>query len=235
MNATTKIVLILSLLVFSNIVYAQKQPKKRFSSDIHFGFNLAEMEAKTGNENNDLKLGVHIGVNFNYKIIGNFQVQSGLFVSKKGLKQHITETTEDVGGVVTDVYESWTDATGNYIQIPFNVGYEWYFSKNWAVNINGGLYAAYGYKGKTTERSRSVRYNGSEPPITEETPETEKETFYQINGWKRFDYGLNGSVGLIYDIYTLNINYERGLYNVSNSYGKNLKNRNFTVSLGFRF
>lgn len=242
MNTITKIILVFSLLVCSNIVNAQKQPKKRFTSDLRFGFNLADMDVTplvdgiAGNDKNDTKLGVHIGMNVNYKIIGNFQIQSGFFVSKKGLKQHIiTVIEEDPGGASTIKNEQWTNITGNYIQVPLNVGYELYFAKKWAFNINGGLYLAYGYKGKKTERSRTISQIGDEPAAIEEYPESERETFYQIDGWKRFDYGLNGSVGVIYDIYTLNFNYEHGLNNVSNSFTKNMKHRNFTVSLGFRF
>jgi hypothetical protein len=203
------------------------------TADIYAGLNLAEMDIKDANMYKQAKIGMHVGINVNYKIIGNLQIQTGFMISKKGLKQHIYTLDTDNAGTVT-TYDERYDATGNYVQLPLNLGYEVYFSRSWAFNINVGAYAAYGYKGKTLRSSVTTVNDGySEKPTVTTVPESESDTFTPER-WRRFDYGLNGNVGLIYDIYTLRAGYEYGLYNISYE-DPELRNRNFYLSFGFRF
>ncbi|NDV94973.1 PorT family protein [Dysgonomonas sp. 521] len=235
MKTFIKIILLISLFVYCVGISAQYKPKKRFTSDIYAGVNLAEMDigGKGNNTYKQAKVGLHIGFNLNYKILWNLQVQTGFLVTKKGLKRHVNTVTKDESINEKTTYDEWSNTTGNYIQIPLNLGYEVYFTKTFAVNINGGFYAAYGYKGKGTFSSISVREDGYGAPVETIVPEYEYDT-YTPDRWRRFDYGLNGSVGLIYDIYTFKINYEYGLYNISHS-DPELRNRNFSASVGFRF
>lgn len=236
MKTTIKI-FTLTLLLASSLTASAQSIKKRFTSDIHIGVNLSKMDNKD-NEYTQPKLGMHIGVNVNYKIIGNIQIQSGFYVSKKGLKLH--KGPLDQEGVISTVRtEQWQSTTGTYIQVPLNLGYEVFVTKKVAFNINAGVYGAYGYKGKGTERSVTTTFNGNETPVTEFYGPVEFESFEPLR-WRRFDYGLNGNIGFVYDIYTFNVNYEHGLYNVLNlgnaaNIGQTLKNRNISVSLGFRF
>lgn len=234
-----KYILKISLWVFSllliNCLPANAQyPKKRMTADFRMGMNYPQMSGTQGSE--QFKMGLHIGGNVNYKIIGNFQVQTGFYVTKKGYKTYQREVHEGEDNVVR-VNESWYEATGNYIQMPFNIGYELYVSKRVAFNINGGVYAAYGYgnKGKTKYNGLITTYAPNvDPTYTHPLGEFEELTFSDTR-WKRFDYGLNGSIGLIYDIYTINFNYERGLCNVTREGLQELKHRVYSVSLGFRF
>lgn len=233
MKTFIKIILLISLCIYCIGISAQYKPKKRFTSDIYAGMNLAEMDIKGDNTFKQAKIGLHIGFNLNYKILENMQVQTGFLVTKKGLKRHIHTVTRDesLGEVTT--YDEWSNTTGNYIQMPFNLGYEVYFTKFLAFNINGGLYAAYGYKGTGKFSSTSIREDGYGEPVVTSVPEYEYDT-YTPERWRRFDYGLNGSIGIIYDIYTFKLNYEYGLCNISYS-DPELRNRNFTASVGFRF
>lgn len=232
MKTILKIFLLISLFVCSIGTINAQYPKKRITSDIHVGLNLAGMDIKNENTYKQAKVGVHIGFNVNYKFWSNVQLQTGLFVTKKGLKRHI-HTVEKNGDISVTTYDGYYNATGNYIQMPFNLGYELYFTKSWAFNINGGLYAAYGYKGTGTTSSVTVISDNIGKPVVTTVPEVEFESFTP-DRWRRFDYGLNAKVGLVYDIYTINIGYEYGLYNIAYT-GPELKNRNFFVSFGFRF
>lgn len=223
-----------SLLLINCLPLNAQHPKKRMTADFRMGMNYPQMSGTQGSER--FKMGLHIGGNVNYKIIGNFQIQTGFYVTKKGYKTYQKEIHESEDNVVR-VDESWHEATGNYIQMPFNIGYELYVSKRVAFNINGGVYAAYGYgnKGRIKYNGLITTYKPNEDP-TYKHPENEYEEFtFSDTRWKRFDYGLNGSIGFIYDIYTINFNYEHGLYNVTQERLLELKHRVYSVSLGFRF
>ncbi|MDU1892191.1 MAG: porin family protein [Dysgonomonas sp.] len=210
--------------------------KKRFSSDIHVGLNFATMDIENANMFKTPKIGVNIGVNFNYKILGNIQLQSGLFVTKKGLKQHIKSRTKDetTGTVVAN--DTITHIVPNYIQVPLALGYEVYLSKNFAFNVNVGGYAAYGFKGYHTRETSSWTVEAGRPPSdVSYGPGIDTDVFDDNNVLRRFDYGVIASVGFIYDIYMINFNYEHGLYNISNDASRVLKTRNKWFSIGFRF
>jgi len=233
MKTIIKISILFFLFACCIAANAQK-PRKRLTADIYAGLNLAEMDIKDANMYKQAKIGMHIGINMNYKIVGNMQIQTGFMITKKGLKQHIyTKETDNVGTVTT--YDERYNGTGNYVQVPLNLGYELYFNKLWAFNINAGAYLAYGYKGKSTKSSvTTVDYGeGKGDPVITTVPENEYDTFVP-DGWRRFDYGLNATAGLIYDIYTLKVGYEYGLKNISYN-DPELRNRNFYLSLGFRF
>ncbi len=249
-----KIILKISLgvvfLLLINCLPANAQyPKKRMTVDFRMGINYLQMsgvetdptgdattETYTTGAEDKFKMGMHIGVNVNYKIIGNIQIQTGFYVSKKGYKTYEYESKLNEDGTQS-IYDTWSEATGNYIQMPLNLGYELYVSKKVAFNINGGLYGAYGYgnKGRIKKNifTTTVKPGGSS--VSGESGDSYEVLTFSDSRWKRIDYGLNGSIGFIYDIYTINFNYEQGLYNVTREVGQNIKHRIYSLSLGFRF
>ncbi|MDR3059720.1 MAG: PorT family protein [Prevotella sp.] len=245
MKIVIKISLLISFFLCSiAAVNAQYIPKKRLTVDIRAGVNISEMDMwdavkEVGvNKFKQPKIGLNLGINVNYKLIDNFQFQTGFLVTKKGLKQHIKKAPDGFGASDPNIYvlnySERRTTTGNYLQVPFNLGYELYVTKLWAFNINAGAYLAYGYKGKGDFATEVTYRNGPEgvDPVTDKS-DGEYDTFTP-DMWKRLDYGLNAHVGVIYDIYTFIISYEYGLYNISRS-NPELKNRNFSASIGFRF
>lgn len=226
---------LLFCLLFGLVIEADAQSiRKKFTSDVHIGLNFAEMDVNSGqNDNNKLKLGVAIGVNFNYKIFHNIQLQTGFYISKKGLKQEM-HRVEKSALLDEYIYDTIKTTTASYIQIPLAIGYEVYLSKNFAFNINGGVYGAYGFKGEYENKYFQTIKQYEGPVFSEPIEKVEGDTF-DIDKWKRWDYGLIGSVGFIYDIFTINFNYEYGLQNVSSVSWENMKNRNMSVLLGIRF
>ena len=113
MKTILKIFLLISLFVCSIGTINAQYPKKRITSDIHVGLNLAGMDIKNENTYKQAKVGVHIGFNVNYKFWSNMQLQTGLFVTKKGLKRHI-HTVEKNGDISVTTYDGYYNATGNY-------------------------------------------------------------------------------------------------------------------------
>lgn len=235
MRTFFKIFLLTLLLIYASSEVVGQTQKNRFTSDIHVGFNFAQMDIEGANMYKEIKLGMQVGVNFNYKIYDNIQVQTGIFVTKKGLKQHIDRL--DLSSTAAEVVirgDSIFNTTADYLQVPLCIGYEVYLNSRLAININAGLYVAYGFKGKHTQQGyeETIR-NGIITASVITLPYAETNTF-EFKRWKRFDYGGIAKIGLVYDIYTINCGYEYGLQNVSDE-GRNLKNRNIFVSLGFRF
>lgn len=235
MRTSLKLFLLVFLLINVSFEALGQTQRKRFTSDIHLGLNFAQMDIEGANMYKEIKLGVQVGANFNYKIYDNIQVQTGIFVTKRGLKQHIDRLdTSNTAAEVVVRGDSTFHTAASYIQVPFCIGYEVYLNSHFAINFNAGLYVAYGFKGQHRERGyEETIKNGKIEGTVITLPYTETNTF-DFKRWNRFDYGGIAKVGFIYDIYTINCGYEYGLHNVSDE-GRNLKNRNLFVSLGFRF
>jgi len=235
MKIILKILLLSCLLINTTLELEAQTQRKRFTTDFHIGLNFAEMDINGGaNDNNKPKLGMHLGMNFNYKILHNIQIQTGFFVTKKGLKQEIHKREVDPAINDVYVYDTINHTVGNYMQIPLCLGYEVYLSKKFAFNLNAGLYVAYGYKGTYENKQYFKTISSGGAPVENPVEIYTGETF-DLNKWRRWDYGAIGSVGFIYDIFMLNFNYEHGFYNISSKDEITLKNRNMSVSLGFRF
>lgn len=233
MKVFFKILLIICFLLSFSEIKAQTAPKTRLSGDFKFGINSAELDIAGGNMYKDPKIGVIIGGNVNYELIYGFQVQTGFYVVKKGLKQTRKDTTEDEAtGVITKVDWKYT-VDANYAQIPFNIGFEHNFTDLFALNINAGVYIAYGFKGHRKAEGRKYTIAGSS--ITETSLDTGDQDTFAPGQLTRFDYGTGISIGAVYDIYTITFGHDRGLRNVSDAIDSNMKTRSTYIALGFRF
>lgn len=233
MKIIYKIVIIfLGIFALATTANAQIGAKKKWFFDFRAGLNSSEMDIEDGNYGKKFKPGFHFGLVGAYKFYDNMQIQSGIYATKKGLKQKYT--TYDPNNTepfrVERKFRKEYDA--NYILMPLMLGWESDYNKMWIFNVNAGMYGAYGFKGETKERMRETTYSGGE--ITVSDNNSDYDTFTS-GGLKKFDYGLMGSVGVVYDIYTLNFTYEWGLANVAQSQEMKMRNRNLTFSLGFRF
>lgn len=250
--------LIIFICLFVGVTEASAQTyRKKYTVDIRFGLNFASMDIpKSGTEYNDAgrlisdyervpKLGAIIGLYYNYKIISNFQLQTGFFITKKGLKTNDYLDQHNSVTCISEILKIQQNSSATYAQVPFCLGFESYLSKTFAINMHAGVYGAYGIKGSHYRKGTSSVYNFTPNPITgEEQVVVESTTqinesrddMFAYDGWKRFDYGLLGSVGFVYDIYALTVSYEYGLAEtLPASSARQMKNRTFTAALGFRF
>ncbi len=215
---------------------AQGIKTRKLRGDFRFGLNFAEMDIQGGNMYKQPKIGVQFGGTVSYKVLGDFQLQTGFFITKKGLKQHENSYSVDRNSGITTLVDrrTWVDA--NYVQVPFNVGLEHYFTNNFALNINGGIYVAYGFKGLSNVTGTITTIAGTQTNVSD-VNSGDQQTFHltSLGQLKRFDYGAGLSVGAIYDIYGITMGYEYGLHNISAIAGDVRRNRNFYIGLGFRF
>lgn len=228
------LILFFLILLFNNVPGNAQYLKKRLTTDFMLGANFVHV---SGIESpSDLKFGLNIGAFVNYKILRNIHIQSGFIITKKGYKTHNSTTDYNETDNIKTITDRWFEVTANYIQVPLNLGYELYFTKKMAFNINGGVYVAYGYgnKGKSTENVLLTTYVPNTPSASVQNEVKNENTFSQTV-WKRPDYGLNANVGFVYDIYMINLGYSHGLYNVSQDNTKDIENRVYSLSFGFRF
>jgi hypothetical protein len=233
MRTISKILLAIALFIFI-LSETNAQTRRRLTSDFHVGLNMATMDIEGANMDKVIKLGVQVGANVNYKILGNVQLQTGFYISKRGLAQDIKRRETDPVLNIVNVTETKERTAAAYIQMPFCLGYEVYLSDSFAFNLNGGVYGAYGFRGKRSTEGFQTLIDPDGSETTTLYGYEESETF-EIRKWQRLDYGLIGKVGLIYDVYTVNVGYEYGLANAFDGSQSVLKNRNMTISFGFRF
>ncbi|NDV67335.1 porin family protein [Dysgonomonas sp. 25] len=232
MKAIYKIIILVSLLSLSIGATAQIGAKKKFFLDFRIGANSSEMDIKDQNYGKKVKPGYHFAVVGAYKFYDNIQFQSGIHVTKKGMKRRTVEPFEDLGGTYREVKAITTTTDANYIMMPLMLGWESDYNKTWLFNVNAGVYGAWGFSGETKERGTQTIYFAGESSVDKYS---EKYDTFTSENLKKTDYGLIGSVGVVYDIYTLNLTYEYGLYNISQKSDIELRNRNLTLSIGFRF
>lgn len=105
------------------------------------------------------------------------------------------------GDVVAAYEKASLDVRGNYINIPFLVGYKGYNGSKYTVKVAGGIYYAYGFSGKSKLK---IDDNGD---VTEEFLPS-----YNIAIDKRADYGLCVEAKcLLYGHYQIGLNLQQGL------------------------
>lgn len=232
MKPIYKILLVLGLLLSS--ICANAQFGDKYIIELRGGGNLSEMDIAGANKYKQAKIGFNITSTFALRMTGPLYIQTGLGLTKKGLKQHDKGRYQAENSAVVYKRDVKTTIDANYVQAPLMLGLEFPISRACAINIYGGAYGSYGFKGKINVEGSEIHDPDSSNPIIVNVDEPEVDTF-DSGRLKRFDYGAIGSVGLVVDMVSFNLGYEYGLYNVSDNASRELKNRNITVSIGIRF
>ncbi len=178
------------------------------------GVNMSNFYGDELNDNN-VKIGFHIGLAADYDFAYNSAIQTGLFFTTKGAKYS------------SSVGEASADVTVNpmYLQLPVHYAYKIDVSPGTRVVLHAGPYAAYGVGGKS-KLSGSVGDVGGE---------TESEVFGDDGFLKRFDAGLGLGVGFEFGPLLLDLGWDMGLVNIADSDNSDLKNQNAYLSVGYRF
>lgn len=241
MKTQNRILYILAIfLILSSAISAQK---RRLIGDFRIGANFSEMDIAGANKNKNMRLGFSMGGSVSLRLFSNLYVQSGLSLSKKGLRQHdksISVQDESLGQYVERDLRQTIDV--NYMQIPIALGLEIPLGKSTSINVYGGAYGGYAFRGYVNP------YHGTETYWIAGNKNVvwlnkEEQDIFDTRRIKRFDYGAIGSVGFVWSIYSLTLGYEHGLYDIADvsaltddgSEKKVLKNRNISLALGFRF
>ena len=190
---------------------------------------------------------------------GFFVTEKGVKNSKGFVDLSIKN--EDNNLLSTRNWSTSLELRTNYFEIPLGVIYKYSVDSNVSFGLNFGGYVAYGYGGKGIWRFDGLNYSSRIAIFDKEKEIHLNSTYistisindtnnhillenYSYKTANKIDCGLNG--GVFVDVYNFSIsaNYDYGLTNVYKTYpipsfnssnNKNIKNKAFWISLGYKF
>ncbi|MCK9500911.1 MAG: porin family protein [Fermentimonas caenicola] len=200
-----KIKLMLVLALFAMVTAVSAQ----VSLGVKGGINMSNLYGdELDNEN--VKIGFNVGLLADIDFSFNSAIQTGLFFTTKGYKY-------DSGNL---------DYTENlmYIQLPVHYAYKIDVTPGTRVVFHAGPYAAYGVGGS---RKLDAGELGS--------LEVDKIFGDGMSQYKPFDAGLGLGVGAEFGPILVDLGWDMGLVNISNTSNGNVKNQNAYLSVGYKF
>ena len=223
--------LLTSLILLTTAIQAQSNVR------IQAGINLANISVTDNGRVDD----GNMLTSFNVGIMGDVHLgsilyfQPGVLFTGKGSK--VQRGTEGSNGYFRQTFNP------HYIEIPANLLVKTPLGAGSSFFVGAGPYLGIGIGGKTKTEGQTilgVQYNSERKiKFSDDDPTTfseEEGTGFGIV--KRFDYGLNGTVGIEGKSIVLGVNYGLGLAKLqsgsNNSEDNNNKNRVVSVSLGFK-
>lgn len=163
----------------------------------------------------NVKVGFNIGLLADYEFTYNSAIQTGLFFTSKGSKY-----TTSLGSISGEI-----SSNPMYLQLPIHYAYKLDVTPGTRIVFHGGPYAAFGVGGKW-KVSGSYRDN---------TAAKDGSLFGSNALLKRFDAGLGLGVGAEFGVILVDLGWDMGLVNISESNKGDLKNQNAYVSVGYKF
>lgn len=220
-------------LLFQLSLSAQTK-QDRFSYEINAGFNLSTASfAADINLSKISKPGFQVGAGVNYNFAGSFFAGTGLYYTTKGSILEVTRESSIEGPVVKT--ESRQTINQYYLQLPVKIGYQFKLGEKVTGIVHTGAYYAYGIGGKTIDRNiHSGGFSGMD--------KSESKTFGK-KSLKKADYGWLGGIGASISKMLIMLHYEIGIrdinqdnkHELSSHNTKSYKNRNASLTLGYRF
>lgn len=165
-------------------------------------------------DDQNVKIGFHVGLAADYEFAYNSAIQTGLFFTTKGAKY-----SESIG-------DASADFTVNpmYLQLPVHYAYKLDVTPGTRIVFHAGPYVAYGIGGKSKLSGSLGDWDGG----------TEWDVFGD-DGFKRFDAGLGLGVGAEFGPILLDLGWDMGLVNIADSNSGDIKNQNAYLSVGYKF
>lgn len=206
------------------------------STQIKAGVNLANVSVTDDGYVDDANMltSFHVGILGDVSIASVLHLQPGIFFTGKGSKIEIGRPTENL----------YIKQTSNpfYIEVPVNLVVKLPFNDESHFFFGAGPYGAIGIGGKTktfqkflastTESKNDIVFSNDDPTTFDEEEGT------GLGVYKRFDYGLNGMVGVEGKKVVLSAGYGLGLAKLQSGSesGEDNKNKHrvLSFSLGFK-
>lgn len=216
---------VLSVLCVSTSAMAQKS-----SAIIRGGVNFANISNADDGGTDDSKMLTtwQAGIIGDFNVTEFFAIQPGLLYSSKGVKV-------ESGDEGSALYQKLT-FNPQYLEVPVNFVFKTPTGKA-KFFAGAGPYAAIGVGGKFKgeglfDFSDKIEYSDDDPLTSEE----EGAGVFRV---KRFDYGLNGLVGIEASNLVITANYGLGLAKIRSGADSgdddNNKHRVLSLTVGFRF
>lgn len=178
---------------------------------VRLGMNISKLGGDKGWDNYKSKIGFRLGVAADYEFYHSMFVESGLYVTTKGAKWK--EGSEKNTFNLT------------YLQLPILYSYKYNLGNDLMLNGKIGPYLAVALSAKD-------KYKDSEYPDDDETT---KGFGKDKTGLKAFDAGLQIGIGASKGRYSLGLNYEIGLANISAFTDDKTHTGCFNITLGYNF
>ncbi|PXV69202.1 outer membrane protein with beta-barrel domain [Dysgonomonas alginatilytica] len=226
----------LGMLIVLLITCLNLQAQSQISYAIKAGANFSNSTHQNMNSDMNSRMGYHFGLIAHKQYSDHFFLRSGIEFTAKGAKGDVQWTNNPESSTYpSESIQSWTYRL-NYLQIPILAGYKYSLSSSTKLLINAGPYLSYGIYARE-------KYIYSYYKLPQYLPYTLTHTTIQKKGFgdaglDKFDFGIIGGIGIEYNQYLLNINYEAGVLNLMSGYdggNPSWKNQNITISVGYFF
>lgn len=203
---------------------------------IKAGYNMANISVTESGNIDEARMlsSFHVGLQGDIPVIKNIlSIQPGIFFTGKGSKfQYGSESSNDY-------YRESTNPM--YIEVPVNVVFKAPLGDGAKFFVGAGPYGAMGGAGrdKIEGKTFGIGFKSSEKiDFSNDDPTTSSEEGAGYGILRRFDYGLNGTVGFEGEKAMFSVNYGLGLAKIqsgsnSNADDKN-KHRVLSFTVGFR-
>lgn len=206
-------------LLLSSVAFAQKS-----TGIIKGGVNLANISNNDdgGYDDSRTLTSFHVGVVADLNLTEFLALQPGLLYTGKGIKME------------NDVQEM--TFSPRYLELPVNLVFKTPTGKA-KFFVGAGPYVAMGIGGKfkgegLIDFDENIRFSDDDPLTAEE----EGAGAFRV---RRFDYGLNGIIGIEASNLVISAGYGLGLAKIQSGTdsddNQNNKHRVFSLSLGFKF
>lgn len=214
------------------LLFAQKS-----SVFIKGGLNLANVSIKDDGSVDEAKTlpSFHVGLQGDVPVIKNIlSIQPGLFFTGKGAKTQFGNSTD------ANYYKATSSPL--YIEVPINVVVKVPLEdKNSNFFFGAGPYVAMGIAGKNKAEGKvfGISFSSDENiKFSNDDPTTSGEEGAGFGILRRFDYGLNGTIGFEGKQALFSVNYGLGLAKLQSGSNSNAdnnnKNRVLSFTIGFR-
>ena len=223
-NMKIKISLIAAAFCVTSNVHSQ-------NARIQAGVNLANVSVNNDGsiDNANMLTSFQAGIVGDLPIAGIFYLQPGILFTGKGSKLEIGRPTENL-------YIKQT-TTPFYIEVPLNFVVKLPFNSESHFFLGAGPYGAIGVAGKAKTEKKLLSFTSSYENniiFSNDDPSTfEEEEGTGLGVLKRFDYGLNGVVGVEGQKITLSAGYGYGLAKLQSGSNSGTDNNNKHRVLSF--
>lgn len=207
-------------------VSAQNSP---FQFGVKAGMNMSNASIENKEADPKFKIGYQIGLTVDYSLTQNWLIQSGLSFTTKGSKIDDFFAGKMLGG---DGKGSTLSFNQQYFQLPVYGAYKVNVSDDFNVVIGAGPYIAYGIGGKEKYKLNNGTFGDGSNEKKYDTFGNGEDGGEELN---RFDFGLGLNVSAEYGKIVVGLGYEHGITNIAESDYEKYRNRNASLTLGYKF
>ncbi|HVX51225.1 MAG TPA: outer membrane beta-barrel protein [Chitinophagaceae bacterium] len=177
--------------------------------------------------------GFNLGITGNWPFAKNLSFQGGLRLTQKGSRVYAD----------TPYYHVFSTPRPLYLQVPVGLEYTFKLDRNFKLFAGLGGYIAKGIGGKSSYAGiagllgEEASINGNDK-IIYGNPGSNLIQAQSFGNMQKYDYGVNGVIGLKYWKLRLALGYEQGLANLAyggTSPNPESKNKSMSLTLGIQF